>query len=158
MGIAENITARKQRERDQQLAEHHAELFVTAMLAGWADTFKMLSPLAKKAVAKLLHDRYADRLHLPCSPAGIAAENVRKDELRKERGEAALRAVELAIEQAKRIIELCEELPDRAEPFRSNVAEACEDMLQTIKSRWDVTDAQQTALDNWEEGVGRWIR
>ena len=158
MTIQENIDARRQRERDQQLAEHHGELFVTAMLAGWSRAFKELTPAARNHACRLLHDRFADKLQLHCGPASSESENKRLAELRRQRGEATIKLVEGAIKQAKRIIELCGEVPERGEEFAASVADGATDMLATIKARWDVTDAQQAALDNWEEGVSRWIR
>lgn len=158
MGIPENVARGKQAKIDQQLAEAHGEQFVEAMLAGWSKVFKDLTPAARRHACKLLHDRFADKLKIPCGPGGAAADTQRREELRRQRGEAQAKLVEAAVKQALRIIELCAEVPERGEDFAASVAEGADDMMATIEERGDVTAEQQRALDNWEEGVSRWIK
>lgn len=66
---------------------------------------------------------------------------------------------DVAIEQAGRICDKIDILPDRAyeamidwEEMRQSVR----DVEETITERNRVTENQQRALDNWEEAVDRW--
>ena len=47
---------------------------------------------------------------------------------------------------------------DKAPEFFEDVREKVIEVQETIQESGTVTEAQQTALDNWEAGVRRWIR
>lgn len=64
---------------------------------------------------------------------------------------------ESAIEQCEKIIDLCDELPERAEDFNFSVLEKTESIRDWIAEHETVTPAQQDALDNMESGVMRWL-
>lgn len=65
---------------------------------------------------------------------------------------------ETAIEQCDRILETCDEIPERGEDFANSVREQVQDVRDWIEEYREVTERQQQSLDNWESGVGRWIR
>lgn len=62
-----------------------------------------------------------------------------------------------AIEQCDRIIEKCGEVPDDGEDFADSVIEKAASIRDWIHKHGRVTDRQQTALDNMESGVDRWL-
>lgn len=64
---------------------------------------------------------------------------------------------EEAAEQCDRILDLCEELPSRAEDFGLSIIDKVESIRDWIAANKHVTDAQQQALDNMEAGVRRWL-
>lgn len=68
-----------------------------------------------------------------------------------------LLAAEEAIEQCDNILELIEELPDRAEDFGDSIRTKVESMREWIVEHDHVTEAQQQSLDNMENGVLRWL-
>lgn len=63
-----------------------------------------------------------------------------------------------AIEQCEKIIGLCAEVtkPEAAE-FIDSVTSSVRSTHDWIEENQHVTDEQQTALDNWEEGVRKWL-
>ena len=65
--------------------------------------------------------------------------------------------VQNAIEQCERILEMCDEVPDRGEEFADGVRERTQSIFEWIEENRHVTDAQITALENMESGVSRWI-
>lgn len=62
-----------------------------------------------------------------------------------------------AIEQCNRIMEMCNEVPERGEDFAYSVQQKVQEISETIEESERVTEAQQIALDNMESGVSRWI-
>ena len=62
-----------------------------------------------------------------------------------------------ASEQCDRILDLCEQLPSRAEDFGVSIIEKIESIREWITTHDHVTDAQQEALDNMEAGVEKWL-
>lgn len=62
-----------------------------------------------------------------------------------------------AIDQADRILEMIEELPSPGFEFGESVAEKVREIAQNVSRHNRVTSAQQTALDNMESGVSRWL-
>lgn len=69
-----------------------------------------------------------------------------------------LLAADEAVEQCDNILELIEELPERAEEFGDSVREKVESMKAWIVEHDHVTEAQQQSLTNMESAVLRWIR
>lgn len=65
--------------------------------------------------------------------------------------------VKLAIEQCERIIDMTDELPEAGWDFGESVAEKCRDIWKNIEKHNRVTEGQQDALDNMEDGVSRWF-
>lgn len=65
---------------------------------------------------------------------------------------------EAAIAQGENIIGMCEEVPERGEDFAMSVSEKVSDIIASIEDRGYVTEGQQDALDNMEEGVAKWLR
>lgn len=70
---------------------------------------------------------------------------------------------EKARDQALAIQELIEEdvpdwAKDKAGDFFDDIWEKCHDVAETIERTMSVTQRQQQALNNWEDGVSRWIR
>lgn len=63
-----------------------------------------------------------------------------------------------AIEQCENILELLDDLPERAEDFADSVREKVESIKGWIEENDHVTDGQINALDNMEGAVLRWIR
>lgn len=64
---------------------------------------------------------------------------------------------EEAVEQAEHIIEMCDDVPDAGLEFAMSVAEKCTDIAEAIERMGKVTAAMQTALDNMEAGVSKWL-
>lgn len=62
-----------------------------------------------------------------------------------------------ALEQCERILSGCDEIPERGSDFAEGVRERTESIQSWIEDNGEVTPAQQTALDNMEYGVSRWI-
>lgn len=65
--------------------------------------------------------------------------------------------VQDALAQAESIMEMIDELPDRAADFGESVGDSVREVMETMERLNTVTTKQQQALDNWESGVGRWI-
>jgi len=62
------------------------------------------------------------------------------------------------LDQCERILEMVDELPDRAEDFAISVGEKVRDMAKWIEERTVVTDKQKEALDNMQRGCERWLK
>lgn len=66
------------------------------------------------------------------------------------------------LEQCERILESIEDAPayvqDKAFDFFDNVSTTLKSVYETIKMTRHVTPKQQTAIDNWEAGVNRWLK
>lgn len=69
-----------------------------------------------------------------------------------------LLAADEAIEQCDNILELIDELPERAEDFGMSVGEKVASIKTWIEQNDHVTDAQKQSLDNMQGAVLRWIR
>ncbi len=54
--------------------------------------------------------------------------------------------------------EVSEEAFDKAGEFFEDVREKVIEVQETIQTAGSVSEGQQTALDNWEAGVRKWIR
>ncbi len=63
-----------------------------------------------------------------------------------------------AIEEIDKVLELCEELPERAETFREGVEEKLNGMRDWIEENKHCTDPQATAIENIGDGVRKWLR
>lgn len=63
-----------------------------------------------------------------------------------------------AVKQCREIIELCGELPTDGEDFGESVREKVSGMLVWIETNHHVTTAMQSALDNMQHGLERWLR
>lgn len=68
-----------------------------------------------------------------------------------------------ATKQCERILEMIEDdVPEAAKEiapaFFESVEKSVEDVMETIERSQRVTEKQADALDNWEEGVGKWIK
>lgn len=62
-----------------------------------------------------------------------------------------------AVEQCDRIIEKCDEVPFDAIDFADSVRDRAKSIRSWIEDNGRVTDRQQSALDNMETGVDRWL-
>lgn len=62
-----------------------------------------------------------------------------------------------AVEQCDRILDACEDVPERGEDFASSVMEKVESIREVIVKHDRVTEGQLSALDNMETAVGRWV-
>lgn len=62
------------------------------------------------------------------------------------------------LEQCDRILALCDDVPERGEEFAESVRGKVESIRDWIEEHGEATEAQQQALDNMEEAVGRWIK
>lgn len=70
------------------------------------------------------------------------------------------KAADKALEQANAIQELIEDIPDRikqkAMDFFEDVYEHVGEVAKTIEKIGQVSDRQQTALNNWEAAIKKW--
>lgn len=96
-----------------------------------------------------------DNLVLLLKPS-VASDEIAEESVTFDDGTALL-AAEEAIEQCDNILELIEELPDRAEDFGDSIRTKVESMREWIVEHDHVTEAQQQSLDNMENGVLRWL-
>jgi DNA uptake protein ComE-like DNA-binding protein len=62
-----------------------------------------------------------------------------------------------AIEQCDRILSDCDDVPEAGDDFAYSVRENVEGIKATIEEKEYVTPDQQSALDNMESGVRRWL-
>jgi len=62
------------------------------------------------------------------------------------------------LDQCERILEMVDELPERAEDFAISVGEKVRDMAKWIEERTVVTEKQKEALDNMQRGCERWLK
>lgn len=65
--------------------------------------------------------------------------------------------VRWALKQCDEICELIEDLPETAFDFGESVGEKVRGIAQTIERTNEVTKPQQSALDNMQAGVERWL-
>jgi len=88
-----------------------------------------------------------------------AVEEVEDTELKKKSVKPLALAPDVGktIEQAEKIIELTEDLPDKAMEFGESVADRCQGIAGTLEVSNRVTKAQQEALDNMEAAVRKWL-
>ena len=68
------------------------------------------------------------------------------------------RDTEETIAWCESIIDLIDELPERAYEFAESVGEKVRSIMETIEESGRVTEGQITALENIESGVSRWFR
>lgn len=61
------------------------------------------------------------------------------------------------LDQCARILEMVDELPERASDFGESVGEKVADMAKWIEANKTVTEKQREALDNMESGAERWL-
>lgn len=66
--------------------------------------------------------------------------------------------VKSAIKDLEALIDLCDDVPDAGMHFAESVADGARDMLELISSSDFVTEKQLDAIDNWTNGISRWIR
>lgn len=139
MSIQQNITSRKQVE----------ELF-NAMLDVVRDDFKRLAVDQRKRFLELAHDRFAERLDLPCC---------QKNKPLSDCHPPATASIDTddAISELMEIIEMCDAVPDRGQDFAESVAFGARSMIQTIERTGRVTSEQQRAIGNWYDGVTAWV-
>lgn len=62
-----------------------------------------------------------------------------------------------ALDQADRIVDFIDDLPEAGEAFGLWVSASCRSMARNIERHRRVTDAQLIALDNWESGLAKWF-
>jgi hypothetical protein len=141
MSIEQNIAKRKTVE----------QLF-DAMLDLVRPDFKRLANDQRKRFLELAHDRFAERLDLPCCAKNIAA-------MRKQQSEPAPPPTEAdeAIGELMELIEMCDSVPDRGRDFADSVADGARSMIETIERTGRVTAEQGRAIRNWYEGVWAWV-
>lgn len=145
MCIEENVA-------DRKAAEALVGSIVGDLLACYSDDFKKLSERARLIACKMLHDRFATKLALPCGKCSQAEE----DKQKRSRDISA--EVNEALQQGEGILAMCDDVPERGEEFAMSVAEGVREVMETIMQRGRVTAEQQRALDNWESGVSAWIK
>lgn len=66
--------------------------------------------------------------------------------------------VQSALDQCDEILGMVEDMPDAGMEYGESVAETVSGIQETIEKFDRVTDAQQRALDNLQDGVERWLR
>lgn len=62
-----------------------------------------------------------------------------------------------AVELCGEILDMCDELPERADDFREGVEERVRDMCAWIEDNRRVTEKQTNALENIKRGVEKWL-
>ena len=62
-----------------------------------------------------------------------------------------------AIEWCEMILEMIDELPDRAADFGESCGETVRGIRESIEQHQKITDGQRTALENIQRGVSRWL-
>lgn len=139
MSIQQNITSRQQVE----------QLF-NAMLDIVRDDFKRLTVDQRKRFLEIAHDRFAERLDLPCCAKNRPLSDCHPTV-------PASIDVDEAISELMEIIELCDAVPDAGQDFAESVAFSARSMIQTIERIGRVTAEQRRAIGNWHDGVERWV-
>ena len=61
------------------------------------------------------------------------------------------------LDQCDEIMDLLDELPERAEDFAAGAGETVHDIAEWIQEHQEVTPKQAAALDNIQAGAERWI-
>ena len=64
---------------------------------------------------------------------------------------------EEALDACDDVLELCEELPDRAHDFGVSISEKVQGMKEWIEAEEHVTDRMEEALENMKTGVEKWM-
>lgn len=139
--IQQNIASRKQVE----------QLFET-MLDLVRDDFRKLAREQKKRFLELAHERFADRLDLPC-----CAKNTPLRQPPTRPAADTTTDWDEAISELQEIVELCGSVPDRGRDFADSVAESAISMIGTIERNGKVTLDQVRAIRNWYDGVMAWV-
>lgn len=139
MSIEANIESRKRVE----------QLF-NAMLDLARPDFLRLTRNERKRFLELAHERFADKLDLPCCDRNQRA---------REREQVAVAGTDAddAIGELQEIIEMCDAVPDRGRDFADSVADGARSMIATIERSRRVSADQEHAISNWHDGVSAWI-
>ena len=139
MSIEANIESRKRVE----------QLF-NAMLDLARPDFLSLTRDERKRFLELSHERFADKLDLPCCDRNQRARE-------REQVAAAGTDADDAIGELQEIIEMCDAVPDRGRDFADSVADGARSMIATIERSRRVSADQERAISNWHDGVSAWI-
>jgi hypothetical protein len=59
--------------------------------------------------------------------------------------------------RAEGLVDSLEDLPDRAEDFADGVRDTAEGMIETARENKHVTERMESALNNMQDGVARWL-
>jgi hypothetical protein len=141
MSIEQNIAERK---AAQQLFD--------SMLAVAREDFLKLSDRSKRLFWEIAFEHFAKRLGKPIDastpipkPALPVAKELSTD-------------AKYAIRDLEHLITLCDDVPSAGQSFASDVAESAGNMMDTINEMGFVTDKQIISIENWTNGVSRWLR
>jgi hypothetical protein len=66
-------------------------------------------------------------------------------------------SVDTALDLGEELLDLCEELPERADDFRASVEEKAHSILDAIEQFDRCSKAQYQALQNMLSGVKKWL-
>lgn len=146
MSIEQNIANRQRAEASGQQVE---QLF-NAMLDVVRDDFKRLTVDQRKRFLELAHDRFAERLDLPCCQKNKPLSDCHPPK-------AAATEADEAIASLMEIIELCDAVPLGGEDFAESVAFSARSMISTIERTGRVSVDQESAIRNWHRGVMAWV-
>lgn len=138
MSLESNIAARKS-------AETIAELVVDTI----AELKAAHGMPAVKVFFAVIRDVFAEELTVEPKPAATP-ERVRES-TGDDDADATLEEIEAALE-------LVDDLPDRAQEFGESVSEKLRAIAETIERTGEVTERQQTAIDNMSAGIRKWMR
>lgn len=130
------------------------------VVAGVLTAFvKSKGPVIEMDIPKLSQEIVAAIKRIKAARQGTAQEEIDRSSKEQRVPEDVLdAAADHAIDQASRIIDMCDELPEAGWEFGESVSEKCHSIILSIENFGSVTGGQQKALDNMEEGVSRWFR
>jgi hypothetical protein len=138
---------------EQNVAERKAakDLF-DSMLAVAREDFLKLSDRSKQLFWEMAFEHFAKRLGKPID----ASTPIPKPLLpvaKELPGNA-----KAAIRDLEHLISLCDDVPNAGQSFAGDVAESAGNMIDTINEMGFVTEKQLDAIENWTNGVSRWLR
>lgn len=62
-----------------------------------------------------------------------------------------------AIDQCDHILTLCDDVPERAGDFATEIMEKVQSVRDWVEEHDHVTPKQSAALDGWERGIAKWV-
>jgi hypothetical protein len=143
--IADNVANRKA-----------AESLFAAMLDAVRNDFLKLSQHGRIVFFEMAHRHFAKKLDLSYGKQQGVSQPMPKTQT-PDNTEEIPDEVSDAIEQCEEILSMCDEVPEAGEDFAESVKESVSAVMETIERTNRVTERQWAAIDNWREGVGRWL-
>jgi hypothetical protein len=138
--IEQNVSERKQ-----------AQALFRSMLDLARDDFLKLSDRGRFIFFQIAFEHFQNRLGITPTQPIEAVKELRPVSIENKK-------VNQAIDDLERLLELCDEIPFAGEHFAVSVSSSARDMIETITASKRVTEQQLTAIDNWTEGVCKWLR